>query len=200
MISMGLPKDRAVLVALGKLAIRHGQLDQGLKLTIRSIRGISVEQALAETKRKSLHHLRKLVEEHARERFGEAPVVSRLQELLDRSRQAMDHRNSVLHDLWATESDGGPPHAPEGSPGEIPSVAELEAVADNLTSVVKELDHERHRGFLHEAMEASSARGVWVPDDALKIVATGEQEDVAPDILDLAPRRDEKPAEPELPL
>ena len=44
MISLGLPKDPAVLVAIGKLAIRHGQLDQGLKLTIRSIRRISVEQ------------------------------------------------------------------------------------------------------------------------------------------------------------
>ena len=29
MISLGLPKDPAVLVAIGKLAIRHGQLDHG---------------------------------------------------------------------------------------------------------------------------------------------------------------------------
>jgi hypothetical protein len=108
MISMGLPKDPAVLVAIGKVAVRHGQLAQGLKLTIRSIRGISVEQALAETKRKSLHQLRELIEGHARDRFGEAPVLNRLQELLDKSQHATDHRNSVLHDLWATESDGRP--------------------------------------------------------------------------------------------
>ena len=86
MISIGLPKDPAVLVAIGKLAIRHGQLDQGLKLTIRSIRRISVEQALAETKRKSPHQLRALVEEHARNRFGEAPILVRIRELLHRSR------------------------------------------------------------------------------------------------------------------
>ena len=46
-----------------------------------------------------------------------------------------------------------------GSTGQIPRLAELEAVADNLFSVVKELDHERHRGCLHEATEASTAIG-----------------------------------------
>jgi hypothetical protein len=156
MISLGLPKDPAVIVAIGKLAIRHGQLDYGLKLTIRSIRGISVEQALTDTKRKSPHQLQALVAEHARERFGEAPALVRLRELLHRSRQATDHRNSVLDDLWATESDGAPIHAPERHQRALPRVAELEAVADNLFSVVKELDHERHRGFLCEAVEASA--------------------------------------------
>ena len=159
MISLGLPRDPAVMVAIGKLAIRHGQLDHGLKLTIRSIRGISVEQALTDTKRKSPRHLCALVEKHARDRFGEAPVLARLQELLDRSRQATDHRNSVLDDLWATESDGAPIHVPDGRPMALPRVAELEAVAENLFSVVKELDHERHRGFLREAVEASTALG-----------------------------------------
>jgi hypothetical protein len=148
MISLGLPKDPAVLVAIGRVAIRHGQLNHGLKLTIRSIRGISVEQALAETKRKSPHQLRALIEEHARDRFGEAPTLVRIRELLHRSRKATDHRNSVLDDLWATESDGAPIQAPERRPRALPRVAELEAVADNLFSVVRELDHERHHGCL----------------------------------------------------
>jgi hypothetical protein len=151
MISLGLPKDPAVIVAIGKLAIRHGQLDHGLKLTIRSIRRISVEQALTDTKRKSPDQLQALVAEHARERFGEAPALVRIRELLHRSRHATDHRNSVLDDLWAAESDRALSHAPEG-----PRIADLEAVADSLFSVVKELDHERHHGWLHEATEASA--------------------------------------------
>jgi hypothetical protein len=156
MISLGLPKDPAVLVAIGKVAIRHGQLDHGLKLTIRSIRGISVEQALTDTKRKSPHQLRALVEEHARDRYGEAPILVRIRELLHKSRQATDYRNSVLDDFWAAEPDGAPIHVPEGHPMALPRVAELEAVAENLFSVVKELDHERHRGLLREAVEASA--------------------------------------------
>jgi hypothetical protein len=155
MISLGLPSDPAEVVAIGKVAIRHGQLDHGLSLTIRSIRGISVEQALAETKRKSAHQLQALVEEHARDRFGEAPVLVRIRELLHMSRQAADHRNSVLNDLWATQSGSASIHVPEG----LFRVAELEAVAENLFSVVKELDHERHRGCLHETTEASTAIG-----------------------------------------
>ena len=159
MNSLSLPHDPAEVVAIGKVAIRHGQLDHGLKLTIKIIRKISVEQALAETKRKSPHQLRALVEQHARDRFGEAPSLVRIRELLHLSRQAMDHRNSVLNELWATESAGAPIHAPEGYPMALPRVAELEAVADNLFSVVKELDHERHRGCLSESTETSTGHG-----------------------------------------
>jgi hypothetical protein len=159
MISLGLPNDPSEVAAIGKVAIRHGQLDHGLKLTIRSIRGLSVEQALAETKRKSVHQLQALVEEHARDRFGEAPMLVRIRELLHLSRRAADYRNSVLNDFWAAESDAAPIHAPEGRPVALPRVAELEAVADNLFSVVKELDHERHHGCLHEPTEAFTALG-----------------------------------------
>jgi hypothetical protein len=159
MISLGLPSDPSEVVAIGKVAIRHGQLDHGLKLTIKSIRGISVEQALAETKRKSVYQLQALVEEHARDRFGEAPILVRIRKLLHLSRQATDHRNSVLTELWATESGGAPYRAPERKPTASPRVAELEAVAGNLFSVVTELDHERHRGCLHETTEASAALG-----------------------------------------
>ena len=77
--------------------------------------------------------------------------------------------------------------AREAPRGRYLPLAELEAVADNLFSVVKGLDHERHRGFLHEAMEASTAIGVRVPGDALKIVATGEKEDPPPDSFAPAP-------------
>jgi hypothetical protein len=159
MISLGLPKDPAVLVAIGKVAIRHGQLDQGLKLAIRNLRGISIEQTLAETKRKSSHQLRALIEEHARDRFGEAPILVRIRELLHMSRQATDHRNSVLGDFWAGKSESVPDRAPERKPRGSPRVAELEAVAENLFSVVKRLDHERHRGCLHDTTEASTALG-----------------------------------------
>jgi hypothetical protein len=72
------------------------------------------------------------------------------------SRQATDHRNSVLDDLWATESDSAPIHALGRKPRALPRVAELEAVAENLFSVVKQLDYERHGGCLHEATETSA--------------------------------------------
>jgi putative SOS response-associated peptidase YedK len=38
------------------------------------------------------------------------------------------------------------------------------------------------------------------PDDALKIVVTGEKEDAAPDSFAPAPNADDKPVAPELPL
>src|ERR1700759_1672394 len=110
MNSMEFPKDPVVVVAIGRVAIRRGQLNHGLKLAIRSILGTSVEQALAATKRKSPYQLQALVEEHARNRFGDAPESDRIRELLQKSRQATDHHSSIMENLWATELGASSPY------------------------------------------------------------------------------------------
>jgi hypothetical protein len=72
-------------------------------------------------------------------------------------RAATDDRNSILHDLWATNLDGTPFHAKGGVPAPIPSVTELRAVSGNLFSLALELNRERQKGFLKEAMDANPA-------------------------------------------
>ena len=66
MITLSLPTDQALLTAIGKVAVRHGQLDYGLKLTIKSILGISIPEALAATDRKPSARLRELIVKEAR--------------------------------------------------------------------------------------------------------------------------------------
>ena len=37
MIYMGIPEDKRVLEAIGKIAIRHGQLDYSMKMAVRTL-------------------------------------------------------------------------------------------------------------------------------------------------------------------
>jgi hypothetical protein len=106
-----------------------------------------------------VQQLQALVEEHAQDRFGEAATLARIRELLHLSRQAADYRNSVLSDFWTAESDAAPIHALKNKSRASSRAAELGSVADNLFSVVKELDHERHHGCLHETTEAFTPLG-----------------------------------------
>jgi hypothetical protein len=153
MIYPGLPDDHQVLAGIGKIALRHGQLDYGLKMAVRSLAGITIREAIDATARQSSRELRDRVRRLARKRFGEGDVLVRLDAILERSRRATESRNELLHGLWAIELDGGPvmrTHGHEFRP--IPPVAELEAVADDLAQIAKDLNFARLEGFLRDAL------------------------------------------------
>ena len=58
MIYPGLPDDQQVLAAIGKIALRHGQLDYVLKMAVRSLTGVSIDEALDATERQLSRELR----------------------------------------------------------------------------------------------------------------------------------------------
>jgi hypothetical protein len=153
MIYPGLPNDQQVLAAIGKIALRHGQLDYALKMAVRSLAGISIDEALDATERQLSRELRDRMRRLARKRFGEGDVLVRLDAILNRSRRATERCNELLHGLWAYELDGGPvtrTHGREFQP--IPTVEALEAVADDLAQIAKDLTSARLEGFLRDAL------------------------------------------------
>jgi hypothetical protein len=153
MIFPGLPEDQQVLAAIGKIALRHGQLDYALKMAVRSLAGITTREAIDATARQSSRELRDRVRRLARKRFGEGEVLVRLDAVLERSRQATEKRNELLHGLWGTELDGGPVMRTHGHEFRaIPSTAEIEAAADDLAQVAKDLNFARLEGFLRDAL------------------------------------------------
>jgi hypothetical protein len=46
MIYPGLPDDPSVLAAIGTIALRHGQLDNALKMAVGSLTGVSIDEAV----------------------------------------------------------------------------------------------------------------------------------------------------------
>jgi hypothetical protein len=164
-ITFSLPNDEALLAAIGKVAIRHGQLDYVLKMMVKSIERLRIREGLDATERQSTSELRQRVRKLAKQKFGEGPALVRLDALLTRSRRATDRRNELLHGLWAVDlADGREVFRHEGHDwGEQPTVANLEALADELAAIAGELNSARLEGFIKEALEQRGQPAAVVP-------------------------------------
>jgi hypothetical protein len=153
MITFGLPHDERVLAAVGRVAIRHGQMDYAHRMLVKTIAGVTVEQALAATERVTSGQLRERIEKLARRRFGDGPTLIRLQAMLANARRLTDRRNELLHSLWAVDEAGQHVLRQEGENWQqIPEPTKLEALADDIINLTIRLNHERLAGFLHEAL------------------------------------------------
>ncbi len=160
MIMFGLPEDQAVLASIGKVAIRHGQLDYVLRMTVKSIAGVTIAEALDATGGMTSGRLREQVLALARRRLRESPALLQLRALLTRSKRATARRNALLHGLWARELEGNDVYRSDGqSFGPIPPVSELDALADELYAVTVALNSARLDGFLRLALEETGRRG-----------------------------------------
>jgi hypothetical protein len=156
MITLGLPQDESVLAAIGMVAARHGQLDHVLRMTVKSIAGVSPAEALDATEGDTSWQLREQVFALAKRRLGPCPAMVQLRALLTRAKDASGRRNRLLHGLWAQESDGRDVYLADGQ-RQTPmlSVGDLEALADELFDVAAALNSARLKGFLYAALEAT---------------------------------------------
>ena len=83
-----MPEDSELMAAVGAASVRHGQLDHVLRLTVKTILGLSPREALLATDRQTSSELRKRVRLLAKQRAGDGEHLARLDALLARSRHA----------------------------------------------------------------------------------------------------------------
>lgn len=151
-IFLGLPEDERVLAAIGKISIRHGQLDLSLKMLIKALTGVTRAEAEAALEGETSSGLRERAKRLAR-KMPEGPNLIRLQALLTRAKRATRHRNELMHSLWAEDPGRGTVIQREGGVFEdVPKLEELEAVVEELTAVAYELNGARLDGFLTESL------------------------------------------------
>jgi hypothetical protein len=156
MLIPSLPDDLALQAAIGRVAIRHGQLNLALQMTVKSFHKLSIREALRRTRRKGPAWLHKLILKDARARLGEGEALDGLIRLLERSQRATDRRNDLLHGLWAQELGGD--HFildDDHTRRPIPSVSELNDLTKELTDLAYDLHDARLNGFLKYALESS---------------------------------------------
>src|SRR5262249_2186568 len=140
-----IPDDIATLTAVGRIALRHSQLDRLTRLTLKH----SGQEGYTDTTTgkmrlnfsKSLKELKKLVKEMA---TTEQPLKE-LRALLDRAKKVTSTRNDLLHSLWA-EHDGKMIMDGDEGAGPAPSIAKLTQFYGELTGIVMELNESRLRG------------------------------------------------------
>lgn len=150
------PDDCDLLAAVGVVALRHAHLDHILRMTVKSLSGVTVREALDETSRAGSRQLRTRIKKLAKGKLSEGAAMLQLDALLERCRKATEERNRLIHDIWASELDGDPKIMnSDHTWGPIPSIGELEALSSQLVQLTLELNLARLEGFLHLALESN---------------------------------------------
>lgn len=155
MIMFHVPSDQALLAAFGEVALRHEHLSHILRMTIKTLAALEVDEALDATAFDSASLLRDRVRKLAKQRLGEGKALLQLQALVERCRRATEKRNDYVHSVWAQELDGeavrrGNNH--QWLP--IPSVPDLQTLSQELLALTQELNIARLEGFILDALTA----------------------------------------------
>jgi len=156
MITFHVPSDERLLAAFGEVALRHEHMNHILKMTIKSLTGVTPAEAFAATMFESSAQLRERVRKIARKRLGEGTELVKLQAIVANCKRLTERRNDLVHGLWAQELDGEP-HVRDayGGTKALPTVEELRALARELEQLTGHLNFERLEGFLKRALETS---------------------------------------------
>jgi len=164
-LALTIPDDAGVLAAVGKIALRHGQLDYILRMTIKTISGVGFRPALDATRRNGSRELRERIRKLARKRIGEGASLLRLEAFLERASQVTERRNELLHSLWAYDMDRNPVIRDDAHRIQaIPAIAELEALAEAIRAVTAELNYERLEGFIKAELERAGNAASDIPE------------------------------------
>lgn len=155
MVSFHVPQDKDLLAAFGEVALRHEHMNHILKMTIKSLTGVTPSEALAATMYDSSAYLKDQIRKIARKRLGEGRALIKLKAILAECKRLTDKRNGLIHGLWAKELDGDA-HVRDGygNPRPLPTVVELRGLAQEIEKLTARLNSERLEGFLMKALAA----------------------------------------------
>lgn len=151
MVDLSLPGDGELHQAAGRFALAHGQLELMLRMTIKTLSGMAVKEALNATEKTKNWELRAEILKLFKRKTSDPALVLRLKALLGACEQLSEQRNRILHNAWGIAPDGsvvmkGGMHAW----GAAPTAADLDQLTEEITNVVSALNTARLRGFIHD--------------------------------------------------
>ena len=144
--------DAATLQALGIVSVRYGQLEYALRMTVKSLTGLDVREALDSTRFTSAKALRERILAKARKKLSEQRDVDALANLIDRTAAMTLRRNDVLHGFYARELDGESRLFANDTWQAVPTPDELTALAAQIAGITDEIQDARLNGLLAEAL------------------------------------------------
>jgi hypothetical protein len=151
-----LPDDAVWLAAWARVSLRHAHLDYSLQMAIRTLADLEIDEARDATARDGSAMLRRRIKKLARERLGEGAPLLKLQAILNRCGRLTARRNRLVHGIVAQSWDGSKTlmrdHGPDWQA--LPTIQELDTLANAITAITTELNHARLGGFLAEALDA----------------------------------------------
>ncbi len=160
LIFLKIPDDPALLAAVGKVTLHSALLDLVMSMTIKVITGVTVNDALLATARTPSGVLRKRVGKLAKDRLGDGAPFVELESILYLAEQAAEERNHLVHSVWVHDEDGNPIiQDPVKGRLPVPTVEQLEELADHIEQVHGMLNHSRLKGSLKAALDKQAKKG-----------------------------------------
>jgi len=93
--SFHVPKDQALLAAFGEMALCHEHMNYIWKMTIKTLSGITLAEALKQTEYRSSRYLRERIKGLAAKALGEGAALRKLQGLMETC-AAFTKRETIL--------------------------------------------------------------------------------------------------------
>ena len=155
-VTLELPKDHELLIAAGRVALRHGQLEYMLRLVVKTLAGLTINEAMDATREHKNWEVRDEIKKLISQKTKDRSLILKARALLGESGRLSDRRNELLHKPWAIGEDGtvvvkSADHAwVHGT-----STKDLNGLADQILELVVKLNHARLHGFIHEICAAS---------------------------------------------
>ncbi|WHZ25331.1 MAG: hypothetical protein OJF51_000126 [Nitrospira sp.] len=153
MIMLDVPEDQTLLAAFGELTLRHEHLNHALRMTIKTLANLEVNEALDATAYEGASNLRGRIRKLAKQRLGEGQVLLKLEAIIERCRRATEKRNSYVHSVVGKELDGDACQKSEDHRWQpLPTSRDLKRLSDDILCLTKELNDARLEGYLSEAL------------------------------------------------
>ena len=140
--------DDDILRELGRLQVRHSQLDHTLRLAIKRMLGISIDDPGYWTETRGMAaELRKRARVLIAKRYGDDDIADRLNQVLDDAEDATTQRNRLLHSSWMKVPGEEPVlHDRDNTLKmhvgfKLPSVGEVASVSEQVERIQRVLNH-----------------------------------------------------------
>jgi geranylgeranyl pyrophosphate synthase len=149
------PTDPEFLEQFARASMLHAQLDNTLKMFVRSFDESTIEEALEYIGFQGAKRLRERVTKLAKEQLGEGEALTMILGFMKQCEEISDRRNNLLHSPIARERDGKAffMRARGGNTWvELPKPEELKALADETFKLQQEMNHERLGGVIALAL------------------------------------------------
>lgn len=156
MISLDLIHDPKTLQAAGAVAVAHGQLEHIMCMTVKSLSGMSINDALVATSNMKAWELRESIKKLFNQKTTEEKLRLKMRAILTKAKDISEKRNKLIHRPWAIDKSGqvvvkdanhtwGPP----------PTSMELQVLAGQIRDVAFELNTARLKGFIKDIIDKS---------------------------------------------
>ena len=150
-VLLELPGNDDLLAAAGCVALAHGQLELTLRMTIKTLSRLTVRQALNATDDYKNWQLRNEIKSLFKHHTLDPVLRIQMNAILGNCNKLSEKRNRLIHRAWALDQDGSVVVKGETHHwGPPPSLEDLTSLAQDISTQVKELNHERLYGFIAE--------------------------------------------------